>query len=194
MRSISFAEPGAVVPSWIGSTDRPLVYLTLGTVVATDEVLAPVIDGLSALDADVLVALGSADGAALRNLPANVHVEQFVNQPAVLDLADLAVHHGGSGTLLAALASGIPQLLLPKGADQFFNADLVERAGLAPVLEPAQITPVSVATAAADAMQPRRPAAAAVRQEMAEMPSPHEVLELLVTRFGRGQNAPTAAA
>ena len=77
----------------------------------------------------------------------NVHVEPFVNQPAVLDLADLAVHHGGSGTLLAALASGIPQLLLPKGADQFFNADVVERAGLAPVLEPAQVTPDSVAAA-----------------------------------------------
>ena len=148
----------------------------------------------SALDAEVLVALGSADGAELGTLPHNVHIEPFVNQPAVLDLADLAVHHGGSGTLLAALASGIPQLLLPKGADQFFNADLVERAGLAPVLEPARVTPDSVAAAAADAMHRRRPTAAAVRQEMAAMPGPHEVLEQLVARFGRGQNVPTAAA
>ena len=115
MRSIPFAEPGAVVPSWIGVTDRPLVYLTLGTIVATDEVLEPVIDGLSALDADVLVALGSADGAELGTLPANVHIEPFVNQPAVLDLADLAVHHGGSGTLLAALAAAFRSCCCRRG-------------------------------------------------------------------------------
>ena len=63
--------------------------------------LRPVIEGLGTLDVDVLVALGSADGAALGRLPTNVHVETFVDQPAVLRHADLAMHHGGSGTCSA---------------------------------------------------------------------------------------------
>ena len=103
LRPFPFAEPGATLPAWVGRSDRPLVYLTLGTVVATDEVLRPVIDGLGELDADVLLALGSADGAALGPIPRNVRVEDFVDQPAVLAHADLAVHHGGSGTILGAL-------------------------------------------------------------------------------------------
>ena len=48
--------------------------------------------------------------------PANVHVASFVDQAALIPVADLVVHHGGSGTVLAALARGTPQVLLPKGA------------------------------------------------------------------------------
>ena len=42
---------------------------------------------------------------------------------------------------------GTAQLLLPKGADQFFNADAMARAGLASVLEPSQVTPDAVVDA-----------------------------------------------
>lgn len=193
MRAIPFTEPGAAVPSWVGRTGRPLVYLTLGTIVATDEVLAPAIAGLAMLDADVLVALGSADGAALGAVPRNVHVEAFVDQPAVLRHADLAVHHGGSGTILGALAAGTPQLLLPKGADQFLNADTMAAAGLAAVLEPSQTTASSVADAAIAAIGQPRPAAAAAREEMASMPHPRDVLEQLAARFGHGPTSTAAA-
>ena len=37
------------------------------------------------------------------------------------------IGHGGLGTVLRALAHGVPQLLLPLGRDQAFNADQVER-------------------------------------------------------------------
>ncbi len=148
LRPVPFAEPGATLPAWVGRSDRPLVYLTLGTVVATDEVLRPIIDGLGELDADVLLALGSADGATLGSIPRNVHVEDFVDQPAVLAHADLAVHHGGSGTILGALSHGVPQLILPKGADQFWNADMMALADLAAVLEPSAITPDAITRAA----------------------------------------------
>jgi UDP:flavonoid glycosyltransferase YjiC (YdhE family) len=185
MRPIPFAEPGATVPAWVRPTTRRLVYLTLGTVVATDDVLRPAIDGLARLDADVLVALGSADGAELGSLPPNVHVEAFVDQAAVLRHADLAVHHGGSGTILAALGTNTPQLLLPKGADQFMNADAMVAAGMADVLEPEETTPSSVAAAAAEAIGNPRPAAVEASRELAAMPDPRDVLGELVGRFGR---------
>ena len=183
MRSIPFAEPGATVPVWLARTRRPLVYLTLGTVVATDEVLRPAIDGLGTLDVDVLLALGAADGTKLGELPSNVHVEAFVDQPAVLRHADVVVHHGGSGTILGALATGTPQVLLPKGADQFENADAMAAGGLATVLEPAQATAAAVAAAATAALGEHRPAVEAARAEIAAMPHPAEVLDdLLLAR------------
>jgi UDP:flavonoid glycosyltransferase YjiC (YdhE family) len=192
LRPIPFAEPGALLPHWVGERDRPLVYLTLGTVVSTDKVLRPVIEGLGRLDADVLLALGSADGSALGAVPRNVHVESFVDQPGALRQADLAVHHGGSGTILGALAYGTPQLLLPKGADQFWNADLMARAGLAEVIEPAHVTPEAVARVATAEVGNLRPSVDAVSVEIAAMPDPNEALEQLVSRIG--SRAVTCAA
>ena len=58
-----------------------------------------------------------------------MHVERFVAQSAVLPLVDLIVHHGGTGTVLSALEVGLPQLLLPQGADQFFNAEILTTTG-----------------------------------------------------------------
>jgi UDP:flavonoid glycosyltransferase YjiC (YdhE family) len=155
--------------------------------VATDEVLRPAIDGLAPLDVDVLLALGSAAGTDLGPLPANVHAETFVNQAAVFRHADLVVHHGGSGTILGALAHGTPQLLLPKGADQFFNADLMAAAGLASVLEPPAVSPETVAAGAMCALAQRRPAVERARREIAALPHPAEVLDELLAGWVDGR-------
>jgi UDP:flavonoid glycosyltransferase YjiC (YdhE family) len=31
-------------------------------------------------------------------------------------------HHGGAGMVIGLLASGLPQIVMPQGADQFWNA------------------------------------------------------------------------
>ena len=107
LRPIPFAEAGAQVPGWVGTTDRPLVYLTLGTVVGVDEVLRPAIDGLATLDADVLLALGSAAGTELGSLPDNVHIEPFVNQAAWHPGASLRTFWAAS--TVGAAACTLPQ-------------------------------------------------------------------------------------
>ena len=185
MRPVPFADPDAATPGWLGRTGRPLVYLTMGTVVANDRLLAPVVSGLAGLDVDVLVALGNAPGTELGPLPRNVHVEAFVDQSAVLRHADLAVHHGGSGTMLGALFHGVPQLVLPQGADQFINADAVHAAGLGLTLAPDEITADRVAELARRAVAEHRPAVAAARDEIMAMPHPVTVLEDLVARYAR---------
>ena len=45
-----------------------------------------------------------------------MRVERFVAQDEVLSEVDLVVSHGGSGSLMAALAHGLPSVLLPLGA------------------------------------------------------------------------------
>jgi len=44
-----------------------------------------------------------------------------------------AVHHGGAGTTAAALRAGIPSLVLPRAADQFFWGRRVQALGAGPV-------------------------------------------------------------
>jgi UDP:flavonoid glycosyltransferase YjiC (YdhE family) len=183
MRPIPFAEPGTPLPGWVTASDRPLVYLTLGTIVASDEALRPAVDGLGTLEVDVLLALGSAAGTDLGPVPSNIRVEPFVDQAAVLRRADLVVHHGGSGTILGALVTGTPQVLLPKGADQFFNADKMAIAGLADVLEPSVATAAAVADVAANGLARRRPAVDAARDAIAALPEPADVLDEILARF-----------
>ena len=100
------------------------------------EVLSRAISEIAPLDVDVLVAVGpEGEPAALGELPDNVHIERFVAQSAVLPMVDLIVQHGGTGTVLGALEAGLPQLVLPQEADQFFNAEILTAAGVARELQ-----------------------------------------------------------
>jgi hypothetical protein len=123
LRPVGWSEHTGV-PTWLRSPgDRPRAYLTLGTVFTDGGVLARSAHELVAAGFDVLMTLGPlVTPDQLASLPDGVHVEQFVDQPTVLDLVDVVVHHGGSGTALGALSAGLPQVVIPKGADQFWNA------------------------------------------------------------------------
>ncbi|KZB85118.1 glycosyltransferase [Amycolatopsis regifaucium] len=181
LRPVPWNEPGTL-PSWLDGRDRPLVYLTLGTVAfGAMDVLRAAIDGLSRLPVDVLVARGPGDPAAVGEVPANVHVTGFVPQAEVLPRADLVVHHGGTGTVLGSLSAGVPQLVLPQGADQFVNAESLEAANAGRALVGDQITAAAVEERAKTLLDDRRvrEVAAELRHEIAAMPSPAEVVRRL---------------
>jgi UDP:flavonoid glycosyltransferase YjiC (YdhE family) len=55
------------------------------------------------------------DRASLRPAP-NTTVRDFVPHGSVLPHVDLAICHAGHGTVMAALAHGVPLLCLPMGA------------------------------------------------------------------------------
>jgi UDP:flavonoid glycosyltransferase YjiC (YdhE family) len=114
-------------------------------------------------------------------LPRSVRVERFVPQGVLLPHVDLVVHHCGSGTMLGALAHGLPQLVLPHGADQFLNARALLDAGAGLRLLPEEITPESVADAARALLgEPAyRDAAAGLAAEIAAMPAPADTVPKL---------------
>jgi UDP:flavonoid glycosyltransferase YjiC (YdhE family) len=182
IRPVSWAPP---VPLPVELTDsaRPRVYVTLGTVAfGAVEVLRRAVVETAAHAVDVLVAVGPAgDPTLLGELPPNVRLERFVPQADVLRHVDLVVHHGGAGTMLGALAAGLPQLILPQGADQPFNATAIERAGAGRALANDAQTPGAIETAVAALLTdgPERLAAKRIAAEIAAMPSPASVAELL---------------
>ncbi|HEY8788110.1 MAG TPA: glycosyltransferase [Actinopolymorphaceae bacterium] len=105
---------------------RPTVYFTLGTVFHQEsgDLFSRVVAGLSELDANIIVTVGrEIDPAELGDQPANVRVDRFVRQEALLPHCDVVVSHAGSGSVIGALAFGVPLVLLPMGADQPLNAD-----------------------------------------------------------------------
>jgi UDP:flavonoid glycosyltransferase YjiC (YdhE family) len=115
-------------------------------------------------------------------VPGNVHVERFVAQSAVLPLVDVIVHHGGTGTVLSALEVGLPQLLLPQGADQFLNAETLASAGAGRGLpkDAQQAGAIGEAVQALLGDAPERQNAVKLRAEIAAMPSPADVVTELV--------------
>ncbi|MFH5824122.1 glycosyltransferase [Georgenia sp. AZ-5] len=156
-------------------TGRPLVYFSLGTVfnLESGDLFGRVLAGLRDLPADVLVSLGADLAPALLGpQPANVRVEPYVDQHAVLARADAVVTHGGSGTVTDALALGVPLVLLPLGADQPHNARRCADLGVGVVLDPVTVTAAQVrratATVLADPVYRRR--AQALRAETAALP------------------------
>lgn len=161
------------------------VYVTFGTLFNRD--LSPVrtaVLGAAEVADHVLVTLGrGADADALGSLPDHVQVEAFVPQADVLPRCAAVVCHGGSGTVLAALAHGLPLVCMPQGADQFSNAANVERTGAGvQLLSPSQ---ADVRDAVAHVRSDEaRAAAVAIADEIAGMPAISEVADAVENHAG----------
>ncbi|MFL6142021.1 MAG: glycosyltransferase [Labedaea sp.] len=183
VRPVSWSEPAPLPAILSGPARRPRVYVTLGTVAyGAVDVLRRAVTETAAHDVDVLVAVGpDGDPAALGELPRNVYLARFVPQAEVLRRVHLVVHHGGAGTMLGALASAVPQFVLPQGADQPLNATLVERAGAGSALRGDALVPGAIAATVATLLQdgPQRVVAKQFATEIAALPTPAEVIPAL---------------
>jgi UDP:flavonoid glycosyltransferase YjiC (YdhE family) len=185
--SISGAGEAELPPLVTRSRATPLVYVTFGTVFSNAAGLSAVVEAARNLPVRAVVTVGpNGDPTALGPTPSNVHVARFIPQDQLLPHCAAVVSHAGSGTFLAALAAGLPQVCLPQAADQFLNAAACERSGTGLTLDPDTGTPERIADALSRVLSDAsfRTAAERVSAEIAAMPSAPEVAELLESRFG----------
>ncbi len=125
------------VPAPAPPDEDPLVYVSFGSVTASAHMpyypalYRAAIDALAPLPVRLLVTVGEdRDHGELGPLPPNVEVQRWVPQDEVLAHAAAVVTHGGHGSILGALAHGVPLAVLPLfSVDQWFNAEAIERAG-----------------------------------------------------------------
>jgi len=99
--------------AWIDKlSDRPIVYVTLGTIYNRDaSIFQTILGGLSDHDVSVVVTVGrDNDPLMLGPQPANVVVRRFVPQAVLLPHCSMVVTHGGAGSVLGALSFGLPLL------------------------------------------------------------------------------------
>lgn len=181
MRYVPF-NGGAVLPSWVlAERSRPMVTVTLGSVVpfmAGIGGLKPLVAGAAGIDADFVITLGGAQREDFGPLPDNVRLVDWVPLSALLAHSDAVIHHGGAGTTLTALDAGLPQLVLPHGADQFKNAEVIAKAGAGAVVQPADLDADRIAELIADV--PMRTAAQGISAEMAGQPAPADLVPRII--------------
>ena len=184
MRAVPFG-PGRDLPEWLREPPaRPRILVSRSTVAqpGPDRLMSRVIDAAEAVDADFVLVRPDRRAAA-RDLPANVRVSDWLPMPAAMAVSTAVVHHGGAGTVLAALHAGLPQLVVRGPGDRRHNAELVAARGAG----------LAVAERGIDAAALRRlitepalaEAAGQVSAEMAAMPAPAEVAARLVALVER---------
>ncbi|WP_400994923.1 glycosyltransferase [Agromyces sp. GXQ0307] len=103
--------------------DAPLVLVAMSSTFQ-DHVgcLQRIADALGELRVRGLMTTGPAVEPGAIRAPANVAVVASAPHREVLPLADLVVTHGGHGTVVKALAAGLPLVILHHGRDQADNA------------------------------------------------------------------------
>jgi hypothetical protein len=182
LRPVAFSGTAdECLPRWIEDlASRPTVYVTLGTFMNTDRgVFRAALDGLATEPVNVVVTVGRNNPSDwLDPVPANARVEQFIPQAALLPHCDVVVSHGGSGTLLSALGAGLPQVLVPQGADNFLNAERCQATGVGRVVRPGEVSPDALRTAVRSVLDTPayREAAGRLAAQIERMPEPAEVV------------------
>jgi UDP:flavonoid glycosyltransferase YjiC (YdhE family) len=129
------------IPAFDG--DRPVVLVTLGTVVGDLALLNAAVRGVLDAGADALVTTGfTVRPEDVEGDPGRVRAVPFAPIAQLLDRAQAVVAAGGSGTTLAALSRGLPLAFVPRTANQPLNASAVASFGAGLVCkDPAKLTP-----------------------------------------------------
>ncbi|WP_329106803.1 DUF1205 domain-containing protein [Micromonospora sp. NBC_01699] len=178
----------AYVPRWVlEPRERARVCLTVGTLVprlGADTVpglVIPVLEALARLGLDVVVAVDDDVVNTWPPLPTAVRHAGRLPLAQVLGACDVVIHHGGQGTALTALASGVPQLVLPQFDDQADNAQAVVASGAGLSLAPGNATAQTVTEYTRELLGTVgfALAAAEVADEVAAQPTPAEIVDRL---------------
>lgn len=124
----AWAEPWAA--PWPEDDDRPLVLVAMSsTYQAHQGVLNRVVDALAGLPVRGLVTLGPGLRAGEVSAAPNVAVVRSAPHAAVLPRAAAVITHAGHGSVMKALAAGVPMVCIPHGWDQGDNTTRVLAAG-----------------------------------------------------------------
>ena len=190
IRTVETQAPSAPLP-WLDRLQGlPIVYITLGTVYNQNlDVFRALLDGLGDEPLNLVVTVGEQnETAVLGPQPPNIHVHQYIPQEQLLPYCAAVVTHGGAGSTLGALAFGQPLLVVPQGADQFYNAERVVAAGAGVRLMPDRLTAESARDAVRRLLRDDsfRDAARRIKNEFDAMPDPQEAVEALERLTARG--------
>lgn len=178
----------ARVPTWLLSPPaRRRVCLTMGTLIPSlangdlSTLVRDTLRSLVELDCELVIAMDDQFAERLKPLPAAVIHAGRVPLSVLLRTCELFINHGGQGSALTALATGCPQVVLPKFDDMFENADAVIGSGAGVALPLGQATPARIAEEAGRILDgPQfRAAALDIAREISSQPTPFELVEVL---------------
>jgi MGT family glycosyltransferase len=116
--------------SWRPAGQDPLVLVAMSSTFQSQvDALRRVADGLGRLPVRAVLTTGPAVAPEEVPAPANVRVVRAAPHQQVLREASVVVTHAGHGSVLKALAAGVPLVCMPLGRDQKDNTVRVLRLG-----------------------------------------------------------------
>jgi len=191
-------------PAWAGdwtppAGEAPLVLVAMSsTYMDHAEVLQRATSALGALPVRGLVTTGPSIPVDEIEAPANVSVVERAPHSEILRHASAVVTHGGHGTVIKALAAGVPVVAIPLGRDQLDNAARVAHHGAGLRLKPKAGSEVIAGAVRRVLDEPSFAAGArrladAIAAESAEDRAVDE-LEALAGRSARAGSAPVPSA
>jgi UDP:flavonoid glycosyltransferase YjiC (YdhE family) len=165
-------SPAVALPPWWDDvpTDRPAVYLTLGSS-GRPELLPAVLAALAELPVSVLAA--TAGHPLPTRPPPNAWVGDYLPGDRAVARSDLVICNGGSLTTQQALAAGRPVIGVCGNMDQHLNMTAVERAGAGILLRSDQFRPKALCRAVIGILESRAVSGAAqgLRDTLARYPA-----------------------
>lgn len=141
-----------------------------------------VVAAAAALDAEVVL-VRPRGRTAHRGTAGSVRRTGWVPLDQVLPHATALVHHGGAGGVLGALAVGLPQLVVPGAGSRRSTAEQLAVRGVGLAVPVREITAEVLSHLVRD--PGLRCAAQEVQREMAGMPAPAQLVDVLVAVAGR---------
>jgi glycosyltransferase (activator-dependent family) len=195
MRYVPYNGP-AVVWDWLRApVERPRICLTLGASNTEDYggdyvSVGEILTALGDLDVEVVAALVGAQREELEAVPENARVVESVALNTLLPSCSAIIHHGGFGSYSAALAYGVPQLVLSTYiSDHELRGNGLQNAGAGAFSHWKDGDAAFVRDTVRRMVEEPSYAAAARRlqAEAADLPSPHELvpaLEQATAKYG----------
>lgn len=122
-------EAAYEVPTFDAHDDKPLLYVSFGSLGAGDtELLKRIIAVIGKLPYRALVNVGGYKDQ-YSDVPPNVVIDGWFPQPSVIPQVDAVIHHGGNNSFTECLYFGKPAIIMPYVWDGHDNATRVEETG-----------------------------------------------------------------
>jgi MGT family glycosyltransferase len=131
--------------------DKPLIYISLGTVNnRAREFYQATFDAFRDGPYQVVLTVGKqTEIASLGSIPSNFIVRNFVPQSEIVPRAVLFINHSGMNSVHDSLLEGVPMVLVPQQMEQALVAQQVKRLGAGVVISKQQATAARLRDAAA---------------------------------------------
>jgi UDP:flavonoid glycosyltransferase YjiC (YdhE family) len=203
MRFVGYHGPMTMPRRLLDPAARPRVCVTGGATLHTvglrDAYLVPrIVRAIGGLDVEVVVAALPGQRELFDDLPDNVVHFGPVPLVGLLPTCAALIHHGGAGTTMSSVVSGVPQLVVTSQPESVYNARQVAATGAGLHLPDEEASVERVPACLSTLLGDAAPGAAArqLRAEARALPSPATAVGRLVELATRrpGDTGPTAGS
>jgi UDP:flavonoid glycosyltransferase YjiC (YdhE family) len=202
IRYVPYNGPGTV-PRWLlDPPERPRVCVTWGTTMARLSpdlfIAGEMVSAIQDLDVEVVASITPGQRELIGPVPAGTLVAESVPIHLLLPSCGVVIAHGGAGTLMTAMASGVPQLLIPQLPDHLAQSQRLGQTGAGIVLRRGDAGPAQIRRHVSDVLlgPGYRAAARRLQEENLQQPAPRQVVGALerLAREGAAPPDPSTAS